>query len=104
MAKIHWAAMFAAASTAALISVSIPAYAEGQEGATRQMNDESARQQRRADEWPSQPAGGTSGAAMESSVHGSWDGRTANTPSPYESTYLTPYELRTPGARGNIDD
>ena len=107
MARNHLAALFAAAGAAALITVSLPAYAEGQDSAARRASEESAQQQRSvqdARQPASQAIGSTPGAAMGSSVQSSAGSRTAGPRDPYEDTFLTPYEVRTPGARDNIDD
>jgi hypothetical protein len=96
----HRLGLLAAASTAAFITLSTPAYADEQQGAA-QRSDQWQQQQERRAEPATQPMGGTSATPMDRSLQGS----SADFPgTTFESTYLTPYEVRTPGPRGNIDD
>jgi hypothetical protein len=107
MARNHLVALLAAAGAAALVATSAHVYAADQEGVTPRTSDEWAQQQRRADDAqqpPSQGIGSTSGAPMEGSVQG-WAGSSrSESAGPYEGTFLSPYEVRTPGPRYNIDD
>jgi hypothetical protein len=94
MARNDLVSMFVAAGAAALVAISTPAYAADQEGVAREASEQSA----------SQGIGGTSGAAMDRSAQSWADSHMSDFRGPHESTFLSPYEVRTPAARDNIDD
>lgn len=105
MARDKLAALLAAAGTGIVIGISAAGYAADDvpgQGARLPADEQSQQQPQMSGQSQSpQGIGSTSGATTTGALQnrGMQDSR-----SPYESTYVTPYEIRTPGPRDNIDD
>ncbi len=101
MARRKVAALVAAAGIGIALGMSAGGSAaeDEQQGARAPAEQSQPAQQSRE-----QGMGGTSGAAATGVVPGDRMERSTQNAGPFDSTYLTPYEIRTPGPRDNTDD
>ena len=109
MARHKLAALLAAAGGCIVIGISAAGHAaddpQGQ-GAQLPASGQSQQQPQTSERSSpgSQGMGGTSGAASTGALQANPDRSMQDSRSAYENTYLTPYEIRTPGPRDNVDD